>query len=399
VLRMRPKKILMISPYRGHGTLPKYFSESFDFLNISYQFPHRYEGSGLVYCDEYRNGQLVSSRQYGSKASSVFIALRNLQPALLQIPITLFVLLAVARHRSRYDVFLIGSLSPISVILKIMGVSSRAVFISCDVYEFEGNIVTKVFNSFEIMLDKLLLNSSDEVWYVSPRLMSVKAQQKISKRARVSKVVPYGVDMKWSSLRELHSIERHSLAYFGAVVPRRGLELVIDSLSDVVKSVPDAKFKIIGEGIPAYEDSLRKKVRENGLQKAVEFLRFEDGTESGRKNLAKCAVGIALYDSTQKSIRFTDSLKIKDYLSCGLPVIVSELLPFSQEIEAAGAGSSTPNDRRVLANLIVRYLTDDEFWIKKSAAALKFASKYDYRKIYTSAFESILKKLEHKEIS
>ena len=73
----------------------------------------------------------------------------------------------------------------------------------------------------------------------------------------------------------------------GHLRKRQGLELIVESLPDIVKDIPDAKFVVIGTG--DLENNLKKRVAELGLVENVDFKGFiEDHKRRGEYNEKMC---------------------------------------------------------------------------------------------------------------
>jgi len=387
---LKDKSVIRVGSYRGHGIISNYLAESaLEFMDIGFAFPGRYTGLTLVHFDEYRYGRLVSSRRFGIRLRSISLAIQRIQPYLLNFVIAFVVLVFVTRNQKKYDIFLMTSMSPASLLVKMLGVAKRSVLLSDDTYCLEGHLLNRAIQSFLLIVAKNLQNSLKEIWYVSPRLIKFKQQQKIIENPNVRrKIVPHGVDLRWLKWRASQKIEETTIAYFGAVVPGRGLELLLDSLNKVIEFVPNAKLKIVGEEIESYGKVLRGSVLSLNLQDHVQFIGHGKNEEDDLKKIATCAIGVAIYDGTQISILYTDSSKIKKYLSCGMPVMVSSRLPYSIDIEKARAGIAVSNDRDSIASALIRFLTDSSLRKELSVNATKYGTEFEYHHIYGEAFRS-----------
>jgi glycosyltransferase involved in cell wall biosynthesis len=384
-------RVIRIGPYRGHGVISKYLAETVgEFLDIGFVFPGRYVDQDLVHCDEFNHGKLVSSISLGRRIHGFSLAIQRIHPELLNLIIGLVMLRFVLQRRRKYHVLVMNSMSPGALLAKAIKIADLSLLVSDDIYYPEGNIVNRIIRSFLIITEKHLHNNLEEVWYVSPRLLGFKRRQGIVKENAVRrKVVPHGVDLTWSSWKESQKVERTTIAYFGAIVPGRGLELLLDSLDNVRRIVPQVRLRIVGQEIPRYGESLRDRIHRLDLNSNVQFISQGAQDEDDIKSIATCAVGAAIYDRDQISILYTDSSKIKKYIGCGLPIVVSKHLPYSEELVKAGVGIAVSNDKASVTKALIDILTDDELWRRMTAATIRYGKTFDYREVYGHAFMSL----------
>ena len=71
-------------------------------------------------------------------------------------------------------------------------------------------------------------------------------------------MVPIGVNFDRIKRLPLNKINRNWMVYMGHLRKRQGLELIVESLPDIVKDIPDAKLVVIGTG--DLENNLKKRV-------------------------------------------------------------------------------------------------------------------------------------------
>jgi len=108
------------------------------------------------------------------------------------------------------------------------------------------------------------------------------------------------------------------IMYHGSLVERNGLQLAVDALARVRRSVPSAELRIYGPSSPFLE-RVMKSVRAQGLTSAVQYLgpiRLEDIVGA----IEDCDVGVI---PNQRSV-FTEintPTRIFEYLAVGKPVI------------------------------------------------------------------------------
>jgi glycosyltransferase involved in cell wall biosynthesis len=130
-------------------------------------------------------------------------------------------------------------------------------------------------------------------------------------------IIPFRTPRSYASANGI-SGKRFVIMYHGSLVERNGLDLAVDALVQVRKSVPAAELRIYGRETP-FLARVMDRVRSNGLGGCVHFL--------GRKRLEDLAREIEVCDlgivPNQRNA-FTEintPTRIFEYLSLGKPVI------------------------------------------------------------------------------
>jgi glycosyltransferase involved in cell wall biosynthesis len=108
------------------------------------------------------------------------------------------------------------------------------------------------------------------------------------------------------------------ILYHGSLVARHGLDLAIDAIEQVRKSIPNATITICGENTPYFEDVM-KSVAARRLEPMVRYLGLRDRRQI-REAIEQCDLGVI---PNRRSI-FTElnmPTRIFEYLALGKPVI------------------------------------------------------------------------------
>ena len=156
--------------------------------------------------------------------------------------------------------------------------------------------------------------------------------------------------------------------------------MVIKNIPKIVKKIPDFKFKIIGEG--RYKDSLVSLVRKLSVGKYCNFMGRIDNKDM-EKEIAKSAVAIAPYLNTPDSYTYyADPGKVKTYLACGVPVLVTDLPWNAKEIEKNKCGLIIRDDGSDLVEKLMFFMkpkVNKEF----RENAVEYSKDFDYEKIFS----------------
>jgi glycosyltransferase involved in cell wall biosynthesis len=122
-----------------------------------------------------------------------------------------------------------------------------------------------------------------------------------------------------SSANETHSPDKpFVIMYHGSVVERNGLDLAIDALARVRRSIPNAKLRIYGAHTPFLE-KVMSSAREVGLEQAVEYC-GPKSVEQLVPAIEECDVGI-IPNRQSVFTGLNTPTRIFEYLSLGKPVI------------------------------------------------------------------------------
>jgi glycosyltransferase involved in cell wall biosynthesis len=124
----------------------------------------------------------------------------------------------------------------------------------------------------------------------------------------------------------------------GAAAPDRGCEVLIRALA----LVPGAHLVFLGdEGEPGFTAGLRELVAASGVAERVHFLASEP-PERLLASTAEADVGVSLLQDTCENHRLALPNKVFEYLTAGVPVVVSDLPELRRLVDEYGIGWAVP---------------------------------------------------------
>ena len=392
--RLSELKVIEVGVLAGgpESLLAKYLRQRVKTFTFIENLHTRYYQSGmdLLHVSHYRSGSLEKSFKIGA-GWMILLKWRKTRRFLYYILVMSGILLSVLRLRTRYDFFIaIDSPYPFSgLILKKLHLVKKVFAIIGDHFpqQKRGNLGA-FFSRFYGFSDKLAQNKSDAVWYFTSRLLDINREENIIQNEYIPRlVVPIGVDLeKRKNEPEIHR-ERNGIGYIGRLNEEIGLDLVLDAIGEVVNAIPDVTLKIIGSG--DNEQALKAMVHEKGLDNIVIFYGFISDRDKAKAILSRCAVSIAPYvPGVAYSIQYTDPAKVKEYIECGTPVIMTRIPGLATEIHKKRAGFAANFNRKEITDAILKLLTDDELWHEYRRNIDQLAEKYDYVKLYDKAFSA-----------
>jgi len=110
-------------------------------------------------------------------------------------------------------------------------------------------------------------------------------------------------------------------------------ENILSLVKKLVKTYKTIKLIIIG--LPDTE--FKENVKKLNLEKNIIYKGFLS-REEVFKEISKNYIGLSWYSNKDSHIHFGDSLKIREYLACGLPVVCDNLTSTSEEVKSNHLG-------------------------------------------------------------
>lgn len=374
------KKIILVGhvteSYGPMQALPKYLKRGVEKLAVI-SHPFSYSGIPASECLLYYDGQI--KRKLKGPTYKAFNPIHFVGDIIL----TFYFVVRLGR---KWDLY-IGSdcLNAFSgIILRNLGVAKKVIFYECDYTpgRFKNKVLNRIFHWF----NGFAARQANMVWDNPPNLAGVRKKQ----RADLKKVirVPHAVDLEKVKIPPLSKINRQTLVYIGHVTEFKGLQLVVRALANVVKVIPKIKVTVVGSG--PYESTLKEMVKKKNLGKHFKFFGYteHDWTLS---YLPSCGVALAPYIPEEGgTFKYAEPLKVKDYLGCGLPIVITRVPDIANEIERKRLGIVINYSQKELERAIMKLLTDNKFYETCRNNVLSYASNITWDYTYDQAFNETL---------
>lgn len=245
---------------------------------------------------------------------------------------------------------------------------------------FEGKIKNFVYSR----INKLGYKYSDEMWDLGPRMAQAREDFIGIRLAdyRLHRVVPYGMWLDRIPKFTYEDCEKHTLVFMGHIHEKSGIQLVIDAIPEIAKEVPDFKFKIIGGG--GYVNTLIEQARELSVLSYCDFLGKIDDIRAVETEIAKSALAIAPYVSALDTFtKYADPGKVKTYLACGVPVLLTDVPWNAREIQDNECGKIISEDKNDIASSVIELLTNPSRNQKYRSNALMYSKNFNYDQIFS----------------
>lgn len=271
--------------------------------------------------------------------------------------------------------------------LRYIGKVRKYVFYTIDYvpHRFPNEILNALYH----FLDRFAVRNSNTVWNLSPVMVEEREKRGVEKKyKRKQLVVPIGTDYS-SKIMSINKIDRYKIVHMGHLLPKQGVELLIQAIPEVIKRVPQAHLLIIGGG-PS-EEKLKRDVSRLKLTGHIRFTGFIEKFSDVRKYLQDAAIAVAPYvDDENTYTRYTDPGKPKDYLSSGIPVIITKVPQVAYEIEKNKCGIAISYNKEDMVGALVKLLTDNKLYRQYRHNTRKMVKRYLWNQIFKEALRNTL---------
>jgi glycosyltransferase involved in cell wall biosynthesis len=182
---------------------------------------------------------------------------------------------------------------------------------------------------------------------------------------------------------------RGKLVLLGALAPSKGVELVIRSFPHIQRAFPWVELVVIGRTpINAHEDGKVFEPYEGRLQAlgpAVKLMGALPHREVMRL-MPQCGIGLAPYATTASNLSiYADPSRVKDYLACGLPVVITPVPEIAFQVERERAGALVEDDEVSFVGGVSGLLADETLYWEMRQNALRLASGFSWDSIFAEA--------------
>ena len=352
----------------------------------------RSERLGVIYhpfhycCD--RRSRLKDFRS-GRAAPEIRQGGWSLPPLLTYLKDALFTLYYFLRLGGRFETYLGADPlnTVVGVLLKWLGRTDFVIFYTID--WMPGRFSNKILNAVYHWLDRFCVRHCDAAWNISPRIQDVRRSQGLPDSRNI--LVPVGVDLEKIDLPDKSGRQPSDLVLLGALAPSKGVDLVIEAFPRLKERFPQLTLHVIGKTPhEAVEDGVVYQPYEprlaalgdgvvlHGARPHDEVLRMLPGYD----------ISLALYKPSPNNLsQWADPSRVKDYLACGLPVVITPVPEIHKDIAALGAGLVVDYAVDPLAEAIGEMLADPAKWHAMRAAALAYMASYSWSAILDRVFD------------
>lgn len=274
----------------------------------------------------------------------------------------------------------------VAILLKKCRRIDRVIFYTID--WMPGRFANSVLNAVYHALDRFCVRHCDAAWNISPRIVEVRREQGLPDARNV--LVPVGVDLEKISLPDKAARAPRDLVLLGALSPSKGVDLVIEAWPRLLARFPDLRLHVIGKTPNnAVEDGVvyapyEPRLRELGDSVVLHGVMKHDAV---LETLPTFDIGLALYRPTDNNLsRWADPSRVKDYLACGLPVIITDVPEIARDVDAEGAGLVAAYTAGAVEEAVAAMVGAPDDWRAMGLAAAAFMERYRWSAIFDASF-------------
>ena len=227
----------------------------------------------------------------------------------------------------------------------------------------------------------------DEMWDISPRMIEAREKILWIKKTdyNLCKLVPFGLWLDRIQYYEYEKCEKNTLVFMWHLLEKQWVQIVIKAIPDIIKTLPQFKFKIIWIG--PYKEFLENLAKEYNVSDYCCFMWKIDDNIDLENEIAKSCVAIAPYiRSIDTWTYYADPWKIKTYIACWVPLLLSDISRNSKDIEknACWILIDENNTHRIQRLL---YLMQPDINIQYRKNSILYSKSFDYNNIFNWLLE------------
>lgn len=342
-------------------------------LHIRHSFsdaPDRYS-----YYTWYKNGKICKEEKTGDY--------RNFSEPFIYLKELFFTIYWVGKSKIKWDVCIgmDGLCVLFGNILRSFNKVGKTIYWAIDFVpnnRFNSGVRNKIYHWINMCGYK----KSDEMWDLSPRMAEAREKFIGIKKTdyKLHKVVPYGVWIDRIKKYKYEECEKNTLVFMGHLLPKQGAQLVIEAIPEIIKKMPDFKFKVIGDG--QYKKDLIQLAKKLGVEKYCDFKGKVNDIKELENEIARSCLAIAPYVKKLDTwTYYADSGKVKTYLACGVPVLLTDIPWNAQEIKNNKCGEIITEEKKNIIDSVIR-LFDPIINQEYRNNAIKYSKIFDYKNIF-----------------
>jgi len=306
-------------------------------------------------------------RFYGFKNPPFF--LRTIQEQL----VTFYI---IFKTKEKVDLFI--GIDPLNVFSGIaaqkLGKVKKTVFYTADYahQRFENPLMNWIYHCF----DRFGIRNADQVWNVSTRIVEQRRKQGVSVENNF--LVPNSPTFESAKRLPYSEINKYDLVIVSHLTKAIGFPLVFEAVKNISQKYEDLRLLVIGGGPD--EEELKELAQELGMGDKIIFL-GRMPHEKVLEILSQSAVGLALYTGGEPWTEFGDSMKAREYMACGLPVIMTDIPSTADDVEKNKAGLVINFERKALEEAVDYLFSSPEDYLKMRENAIQLARENDIFKV------------------
>lgn len=247
----------------------------------------------------------------------------------------------------------------------------------------------KFFNLVYCWLDQFALYNSDTVFSLNEEMILARERDRGINLKKVNYfITPIGNNSSKIKDSDFKNYDKDKIVYFGDILKSKGIGLFIPIIKRLIKKGhKNFKFLVIGGG---EIDFLKNEIKKESLEKYFEIIGRIDSHLDIEKLLLGSSIALAPYEIEDKSSisYYADPGKVKNYLGCGLPIVITPVPPIYKTLQKEKAGIVVDYNPDEIADAIIEIHKNLKEYRNN---AIKLGKYYDWQEIFDRYFQEKLK--------
>jgi glycosyltransferase involved in cell wall biosynthesis len=303
--------------------------------------------------------------------------IKNLGLTFLPFPLRIiqeyFITVRVILQLNKMNKYIYVGIDPLNAYLGIMlrnfGKVNKVIFYTADYADkrYENNFMNFIYHWF----DKYSVKNADQIWNVSTRITDIRIKQGVpnNKNFFIPNTPAIKISRKISS-----NFKQHTLVIVTHITKATDFMSMIDAIKQLKVKYKDIKLLIVGDG--DYREELIRIVESLQLNKNIIFTGSKTH-EDVLKIIASAGIGLAIYTNQFPWTKYGDSMKAREYLAFGLPVIINDVTSTSDDIKKANAGIVITSNTKI-KNAIEKLFSNKKEYAIMRDNAFALAKETDF---------------------
>ena len=270
-----------------------------------------------------------------------------------------------------------------SFILKKLGFCKKLIYWTIDYTpkRFENVILNTIYHG----VDRFCCYNSDVVWNSSKRMKEARRHNGVNTaKCAPEIIVPDGSHFKEIERMPSWKADRFKLVFMGHLIKKKGVDLVISSLPELLRDYPQLTLTIIGTGDE--ENALKELARKLNVADKVFFMGYIEDHKNVERIIANCGIGLAPYVPDPNSFTFfSDVGKVKIYLACGLPVLITNVPEIASDLQKEKAGIVFEYNKQSFVINLKELLDNEKKYLYYRNNAVRFIENLSWDRIFDEA--------------
>lgn len=261
------------------------------------------------------------------------------------------------------------------IILKQIRLVDNVIYYTADyaIKRFENPFKNKLYH----LLDRICARKSDLIFNVSKRICEVRRAQGV-KESSIIYTPNISVDFSKMIYPPYEKLNRYRILLATHITEGIEFELILNTIKNLMTIIPKIEFGVIGDG--PYKIQLEKRVKELNLNKHVK-LYGQMHHDEVLKVLLQGGIGLAMYSDLQSWNYYRDSVKAREYVGCGIPVIMNMGVSPANELIENNCGFIA-NTQDELENILLKLMLDDKYYTQIRNNAIIMAKEINWSDYY-----------------